>query len=477
MHSNKLNYTNNPVKTQVVLYFLLAFVGILTGVLLSLAPLRDEYSLLAILPVAYLFFLLFAIRPKDLALSNPFVAVLVLVGFVRYVIYPLGMFLIDGDATERSWTSPSIQAFHEATILMSYEVIVVALFIFVFRYSRWIDSIKMTEVVSERMNSRRVFIVFGFVFIFSLIGLFLRPQSLLYISFIFPNIATKGASVEPELFTKLIVYVFIISKQLLAISFVKYLSDRYNETNARKYKFYAVLISLFSTLIYFGVSRIDFIISVVAMFVVYTSLFGQLKNSSKIFVLVFLIAVFTLITNVRGYHSTSDNNLGQVVDYAQGYTGGVYNVAIGIEVEDWYPEASSLVNLAFDFTRPVIGLNIFVKHLDVKYSNIYYNDRMWTHLDRRSQIMPMVAQSNLYFGPALAPLLTVLFVFVGLVLQNLAANEHRTEIQYFYIYCAMRTGFVFGQNSMNILNEISFSLILPLILILALRTLSRVKMR
>jgi hypothetical protein len=144
-------------------------------------------------------------------------------------------------------------------------------------------------------------------------------------------------------------------------------------------------------------------------------------------------------------------------------------VAIGLETRDWFPEASSIKHLIYDFVRPFVGLNLLIENLGVgemKYSNMFYNERMWTHVDRRSQIMPMVAQSNLYFGFMGTPILTIGFVAVALWISNILERISSIELWFLGTFCVARLGILMGQNSMNVVNELSFSLILPASLVI-----------
>jgi len=113
-----------------------------------------------------------------------------------------------------------------------------------------------------------------------------------------------------------------------------------------------------------------------------------------------------------------------------------------------------------DFFRPMLGVNFLLKDVEVPYSNMYFNDRIWTHVDRRSQILPMVGQGYIHFGMVLAPLLTLVFVYTAYKLESLY-HEHRAwEVRFVLLLVIIRSGFVMGQNSMNLINDMSMNLIL-----------------
>jgi len=119
--------------------------------------------------------------------------------------------------------------------------------------------------------------------------------------------------------------------------------------------------------------------------------------------------------------------------------------------------------MVFDFVRPMIGVNLLVKNLDIKYSNMYFNERLW-RTDRRSQIIPMIGQGNLFLGPIFAPVFGLIFVYLAYWLVNKAYGMGDPLMFYFFTLSIARMGFLMGQNSMNMINDLSFNLFLFLVI-------------
>jgi len=422
--------------------------------------LPEGYEYAVFMPAAYLFCILCVLKKDEVSISQPFIMVLLVAGAFRYVIQPL-LISYEGGYTGRSLVEPDLDSYRLATILSVYELFVVSLFIYFYQN-------KNKHKPKNDINISTPPVIFSFGALVIAIGmLFFNPDALSYISFVMPNPLTKFQAVEPSFITKLSAYTFIISKQIFAITLLVHFYKKYNKNKKLRYKIIASFVCIVSVFIYFGVSRIDFLVSALSTYAIYRIFFGKVGFAKIALGVLVLLMMFNLITEKREYVEVERTNSERLLEYSQAYTGGIYNVAIGVEVKEWFPEASSFKVLAFDFLRPVIGLNLLVKNLDIKYSNIYFNDRVWTHVDRRSQIMPMIAQSNLYFGAIFAPVLTVLFVWIGLKINDYAGSTGNVCMKYFAIFCAFRFGLVFGQNSMNLLNELSFSLIMPALIIVA----------
>ncbi|EUC71719.1 hypothetical protein Y017_02400 [Alcanivorax sp. 97CO-5] len=349
-------------------------------------------------------------------------------------------------------------------MLMVYELLVVSILIFVLERKYWNKKSRALFVSEKKvlpvwfgagLAAASIFLVVFF------------PQALLFVNFIYPKIVSEDYSV-----TSLAIFVAMLlmtSKVLLVVFFLKAISMRKNKSNL--YAWLALLVCLVNISIFFGTNRIAVILTAVATMIIFMRLYPRVSLIKASLVGVAVFGLFGLITSEREYVSKSDSHLVSMADQIQGYTGGIYNVAIGAEVSVRYPEASKLEVLIYDFLRPTMGLNILVSDWDVKYSNIYFNDRMWVNVDRRSQIIPMISQGYLFLPFIFAPLLSCFFVFIGYYLMGFLSSVVFLEVHYFLLLCVMRIGFFWGQNSMNMMNYLSMNLLLPLIILFLYKVL------
>ena len=95
------------------------------------------------------------------------------------------------------------------------------------------------------------------------------------------------------------------------------------------------------------------------------------------------------------------NKLVDITDNLQVYLGGVYNVAMSLDLTS--PTNNPLMLLA-DIFRSAIGPNLILKNLNLVSSVKLFNFRIYQN-DHISQIIPMIGQANLYLGFIFAPLL------------------------------------------------------------------------
>lgn len=240
----------------------------------------------------------------------------------------------------------------------------------------------------------------------------------------------------------------------------------YNKKKNSIYVFLSFIFVLINMFIYFGTNRSDIIISAIASFLLLYKLFGRVTKNYLILGVVSLILIISIVSGTRSNASISENRLTGITDTFQVYTGSVYNVAIALETKDFFPEANNLGVLFFDIFRPMIGINFLIKNLSFEYSNIFFNRRMWLNVDRRSQILPMIGQGNLFFSFLLAPLFSIFFIRLFYYFEKIMLKTKNLEIYYFFTLVVVRLDFFMRQNTMNMINDMSMNLVLFLVIFL-----------
>lgn len=423
----------------------------------------DKYNtpLISMLPLGYAlcFFILFITSRKNIGLFH---YILLGIGFLRYVVHPfISEYL--GGYVGRSNTPPDPASFDLAVIIMLIELVAVSFAIIIFEKIHN-KKVGKTNVVESKLKFLGVKVTF-FLLLLSFVLLFFHPKALLMVHFIKP-VLNELESIELGTLEIFSGYFFIISKQLFFINVLYFLSNKYRE-GRKQYLFFGAIFFFFNVAIYFGTNRTDLLINALVSYIFFVKYFGKQAHKMAVLVLPLTLLLLSIITSARNYEkSAGEEYLHTSNDYIQTYFGGVYNVAIGIEIETYYPEASNPEILVFDILRPMLGVNVLVRNWDLKYSNIYFNDRLWRHVDRRSQILPMVSQSFLYFGIYGCWLLSVSFLALYYFLRRYEkSSENHEEIKYFLTLSLIRLGFLFGQNTMNLINDLSMNLFLVLLIV------------
>lgn len=423
----------------------------------------DGYEHVAILPVGFIIFSVLVLLATWGRGPSFILWVCLPSAFLRYTVFPVLVYINDGYAG-RSGIPPSADSYNLAVALMFYEILLIGIVVFFCER-------RIKAGTSFNPSQVKTLPVWYSVILISaslaLIAIF--PQSVFLINFVKPYVAVDEAGASSgAVFAGIF---FIAAKLFLIISIMHRLaiSSRWRKLAAPV----AAVFGLFNLMVYFGTNRMAIVLTAVATLWLMRNLFQGREKKALLIMVGMTVALFSLVTGEREYVKTTSLPTEALADNIQVYTGGVYNVAVGIEVGEYYPEARSFKVLLQDFVRPTVGLNLLAKGWDVSYSNVYFNDRVWTYVDRRSQIMPMLAQGYLFFGAILAPLISALFVLFGYWLLSNLNKVKYLEVKFCMALVCLRIGFFWGQNSMNMMNYMSLYLIVPICMLLGFFLLRR----
>lgn len=448
-----------------IIQFIFSVLFFSVGIIVFLLTDKPGYDYLFLHPFVYsiCFFLIlhkgFLFKP-----FRPFLFVFTLITSFRYVLLPL-LVVLSSHYGGRSPVEPLELSYQNAILIMLWELIACTfLIIFLEKLSK--------KYVS---NERKVFEInsksYGYILfsILILLLLVLNPRALLYINFVFPSLLDEDS--QPDFLINLIVYCFLIAKVLIIIFLIKFIYKR-----KKNYSYYLILGLIFlNIIIYWGTNKSDILMAGIASALLFYQLYNKRAFKSLVFFGLSLIFVLSTVNTFRDTQKLSggDNSLLDKADSMQVYTGGVYNVAIALETKKYYPEATGWDVLFFDIFRPMIGPNLILKNYDQIYSNIYFNNRIWTNVDRRSQIIPMVGQANLFLGFFFAPFFSMFFICVAYLLEKIYFLTYKMEVYYFVCLGLIRLGFMFGQNTMNMINDLSMNLFLFYLLYLLNKYLNK----
>ncbi|MGM1003307.1 hypothetical protein [Acinetobacter haemolyticus] len=432
-----------------IIRFFIPILSILIGIIVFLFTAKEGYEFLFLHPFIYaVCFFIVLYKGFTFSVFRPFLFVFTLISTLRFMVLPL-LIVLSNHYGGRSPVEPLIVSYQSAIFLMAWELIAcTTLIIFLEIKARKYITDERRRFTFENKN----FIYILFIII-AFLMLLINPKALLYINFIFPSVLDD--TLEANFITNLTVYFFLIAKVLIVLMLVKFF---YN----KKYGYFIILfLILLNIMIYWGTNKSDILIAGIASALVFYQLYGRKSLKSLVILGVFLVFIISAVNSFRDTQKISeDNYLIGKADSMQVYTGGVYNVAIAIETKKYYPEVSNLNVLMFDIFRPMIGPNLLLKNQEQVYSNIYFNNRIWTHVDRRSQIIPMIGQANIFLGYLFAPFFSMFFLCLAYFLEKIYFCTRNIEVYYFLSLALIRLGFMFGQNTMNMINDLSMNIFL-----------------
>lgn len=416
------------------------------------------YELLVTQPLVFIFCYFLALRRGlEFKPFRPFLFVFTLICFVRYVILPL-LTVVSGHYGGRSQLPPEPDSFSAAILLMNWELVCCSLLVFFLerrrRKSGLLSAGSQGFHTGYPMPGIGVYLIFGGALIL------VFPSALQSVNFVVPRVV--AGEIEASTLENFVAYVFLVAKSLLFLIVLKICYGNYLKSKKEGLVILCLFFASFNVLVYWGSNRSDILISAVATFLVLYRAFGARVSKYAVVGLFVLSSALFLVTQKREHVSFSggQNPMVDVSDTFQVYTGGVYNVAIALETKEMIPASGQIKTLFVDVFRPMIGFNLLLKDLPLVYSNIYFNQRLWQSVDRRSQILPMVGQGNLYFGFLFAPLLSLAFIFLAYKIEGYALGASNVFVYYFLCLALVRLGFMMGQNTMNMVNDISMNLFL-----------------
>ncbi|MDF2588405.1 MAG: oligosaccharide repeat unit polymerase [Anaerocolumna sp.] len=417
------------------------------------------YIFLGLLPLTYGFVYFVVYRRRIFQELKIFLTVFAGATFIRFVVMPV-LIVYSGFYGGRSIVSPTDDSFKKACLLMIYELVVVALFIeFLERRRNRVQTNRLTfnMEVAKPKNMVIYFIFFGVTLLFGM----LFPQSFRLFSFITPNLSGSEYLASPPFLEAIVIYMMFTSKHLIFVILLLFFHKHYEKSNKGIYKNLGFLIVILNICLFYGLNRSDLVMPAIASLLLYALLFRDRNISKYIIIAVIVYILISVIAESRELASISkdQNQWIDRADFIQGYFGGVYNVAISIETVDYFPEARNILRALYDTFRPFIGFNVLLKGVDMEATNAFFNRRIWFGT-LYSQITPMVGQGFIHFGFILAPILDLFVIYIAYILEIWLYKKRRVEIIYFFSICLIRMGFLMGQNTGNMSNEISMNLVM-----------------
>lgn len=407
------------------------------------------HKLLFIFPFAFTILFIFLLSKVLIqSKNNIFIIVFCLVSFLRYVILPFFM-TFSNFYGGRAILPPSNESTNFAIILMLLELLFSSVLIYYMMK-------KNNKYVNENIIISKKFDIYYLFILFTIILSLLFPNVYNNLNFIIPSINNGTGGLTENI----VLYCVIISKNLIYAILITKLRSNYIKTKNQIYIILSILVTLLNISIYVGVNRMDIVINFLVCTYLLNKLYGKVIRKYIIIFVVLIIAIFYMVTLTRQYSSFSTSVLINITDFLQVYLGGIYNVALAIETPVFYPQVRSLGVLMMDIFRPMIGPNILLSNVDIPYSTIFFNYRIRPNSNIISQILPMIGQGYIYFGFYFSYIFTFIFIFIQKNLQKIINRSNKIEVYYILSLSSARLGFMMGNNTMSLINDLSMNLLL-----------------
>ena len=429
----------------------------------------NKYNYLFLLPLVFLFcyqiFLKKFLFEKFSFFRISFITVL----FLRYVVLPFLIVFANYDNIVSSY-KPSISQTNFAILLMIYELVVYSIFIW------FIPKIKKNNNKNKKLmnNINYKNVIFVLFCIIAILLLFLTPSVIHYYNFI--SVSESLNSLTFSTMEEITILFTTCAKGLIFLMLLDRFSTIYKKHNNKIYYYLGLIITIINSCIYYGSNRSTFIFIAIASFATFYSFYRKGLKQMVIILCSIVFVILPIITAYRNYYDyySQFSGIERTLISSQGkineYFGGINNVAVGIETSNVFPEKRNLLNLAFDFARPIIGLNIFLKNLNMDYSNLYFN-YCYHQSNLVSVIFPTISQGYFYFGFIGAPLLGLFLIILALKLEKYCLDLTNPFYIYFFTPSLLRLGTLTGPNINIQMNDLSLKILAPLLLVLLYKIL------
>lgn len=420
----------------------------------------DGYQNLYLLPLSYIiFYNLFLRKIMNNYGISLFLAVYLTVSFFRFVV--LSLLVVEANwFLGRSNYSPSSDQFSVAILLMVYELALYNIGIWLF-HNYFFKKVNLNKNDNNKVkfnNNNLIYLLF--IFVTGLLVI-LKPEALNYFSFFSVN-SEYTAIDELDGLTSIVTIFLNVSRLLIFFMIIKWIMQNIHPKNPIFSFTLVIFITIINSLIFFGTNRSDFIFNFAINLIILVYLYKKLGITVNIILISLLPIVVVGMTKYRNSVSITGgaNKLVDITDYLQIYLGGVYNVALSLDLK---VQNANIFNLLLDISRSAIGPNVILKNMDIVSSSELFNYRIFFS-NHMSQIIPMIGQSNLYLGTIFSPILGLAFIFLAVFLTKEIVKVKRMELIYIFTLFSGRIGFVMAQNGNILLNDLTF--FLPLFLLL-----------
>lgn len=429
---------------------LIFLLSILAAFICLVQNTSSERIIVALLPLSY--GIASQLLPSKLRIGSG-LAMMSLVLFIRYLIYPLLFHFQDLELQ-------SFSSLNSAVIFMVIEQFVIILCIIFFVGHNYHEK---GVAVMKPMSSVIPFLMF--LLSFFIIVRF--PEALVNRHSVFNTsdinqeiINVRGFYTQPIMWGEIIIVTYLFN--LFSIKYLK--------TKMSFWYLLAVAVLLFRCLFYSGHSRISLLIPFVTTVFVLVKSFGEKSKFTVLIIMAVglvslaLLSAYKLFETGNGSEILASLDLSYGADSINEYFGGVKNVLHGLYAYE--TNGPSLRVFLNDTFRNVMGLSSFFEPDPVNSVTIFntavYRSALGQGFD---QICPTIIEGMLMFGKPFFFIPTVIMTYVCCLLDD--AFYSTTNIGYAYLFaaCAALIGWAIPGNYMHMCG-IMFNTFIPIFILL-----------
>lgn len=386
------------------------------------------------------------------------IAVIDCIYFVRLVLINF-MVVYSGWYEGRSTLSPALENYKMSIFLLLAEYIIINIYYVIIIRKNDINLRNRNLELKIEKDNVKDYVYLMFILINVIMVYFNRDNiSILGIGQS-DNAQVMGGDEASSLSTLISISMYV-AKYIVLGFIIRYFYRKYLINQSNLYVLNSVVIVLLINMIFIGHNRMDAMLPIISSLILLNYLYRKKMVIFNVIMVGFAILALYFISILRNtfqYNITNDIN-SLITDYLQVYFGGIYNIALSLEISN-LNNNSNFITFLYDLVRPFLGLNFLWRSETVQMSTTLFNFRIFGKYDHVTQIIPLVGQFYLVFGAlavVIAPL--IIMLLLKFFLKILKGSNFIDSI--IIIPIVIRLCFTFFQNISIFINEMSSLIII-----------------
>ncbi|PTF09918.1 hypothetical protein BUY81_12915 [Staphylococcus equorum] len=416
--------------------------SIITIISILLSKAQIPQNLIA-LPLLFICLFLFLPMFSKFMFTNIGITIVNVTMLIRYVISPFLMSIYGVNLS--TGMSTSIAAQSKAVNLMLFEMaaVIVTFCLFHKRFYSYTDKFK---TIKAKPN------LFGWMFVtISILILLFNPEILGRYTFIWTasELKSKNAVESVSVFFLIIQ----LAQVVFTIGLINWIYKFYEQRKSVIYLILSFLVVGISSSFITGTSRFSIILPLATglftIFILYKNyrkliMVISVIMSSVLILVSTLLKQNTIASQTAGASSASGSIFESLNSDLQLYFSGVANVTHAINTSHVYPPFQFDAILSELFRSVVFLSSLFGNHQSAlsEFNGTFYNRSLVS-----DQILPMVGQGFLYFGPYLAPLFSVISILIVMLLDKKIFNADSVFKVYIMAYLCIKFALFYMANA------------------------------
>lgn len=460
-------------KSRIKFIFLSVLFYLLWLLTINFSLVPDGYIITILLPFVFIIGFFGLLWSPLLNNKTPFITVFCLTEFLRLVVLSVSTInsYSNGKSVFFGKIFTSDQDLFYSGLLLIYEFLITSTFIYIssLQKKKKLESIQYDVKYNEN--------IYLMIFLFSLFTILVIPETRNGLTLLV-NKESDFFATEPNVIILLLRELFVVSKYFLLFFVIKKIYKYIHKFNnnltvSQRNTLYIILVltCIIVIGIRIGINRKRIIADAIACYIMLKTIFPYYKRITMNFFGI-IAAFFVISTSIFRGATESFLTFGSDIfstESLQAYLCGQYNIVTALTVSEIFYNEIGFDTLLYSTFRSCFGIGTILSYFDIHTLAYYYNQvaSFGYNYDRESQILPMIGEGLIYFTPLFAPTFSLIFVYLGLKVDEVYKRSHKLE----YVFLSIILGVYLGQaltlTSNILVNNISFkiALYLPLVII------------